>query len=220
MAPGQVVRNDAPNWRERIVTCLAGTAPSTTPAQWRLAGMAPEIGERYRSHFPAHPVPAAVLVPLIDHPTGLTVLLTQRAEQLRKHGGQISFPGGRIETGDQGPLAAALRETHEEIGLDAGRVHVVGYLPDHLIGTGFRVTPVVALVDPGFSLRLDAGEVRDTFEVPLAHVFDAHNHRARMRRFGDEEVELYDIPFGERHIWGATAGMLMTFYGLVMGKAS
>lgn len=205
--------------RERIVARLRGTAPSTNIAEWRLAGMSPEKSERYRSHFPADPVPAAVLVPLVDHPKGLTVLLTQRAEALRKHAGQISFPGGRIEAGDASPLAAALRETREEIGLDAARVHVVGYLPDHLIGTGFRVTPVVAFVDPGFSLTLDAREVRDTFEVPLAHVFDAHNHRARMRRFGDEEIELYDIPYGERHIWGATAGMLMTFYGLVTGAA-
>ncbi|MGE3665165.1 MAG: CoA pyrophosphatase [Steroidobacteraceae bacterium] len=201
--------------RERIVARLRGTSPSTNVSEWRLAGMSPERSERYRSHFPQHPVPAAVLVPLVDHPAGLTVLLTQRAEALRNHGGQISFPGGRIESCDGSPLDAALRETREEIGLEAARVHVVGYLPDHLIGTGYRVTPVVAFVDPGFVLQLDAREVRETFEVPLTHVFDVHNHRARMRRFGDEEVELYDIPYGERHIWGATAGMLMTFYGLV-----
>ncbi len=181
--------------------------------------MSPEQSWRFRAHFPAHPVPAAVLVPLVDHPGGLTVLLTQRAEALRRHGGQISFPGGRIEAGDAGPLAAALRETHEEIGLEPARVHPLGYLPDHVIASGFRVTPVVALVDPGFSLSLDSREVRDTFEVPLAHVFDAHNHRSRVRRFGDEDVELYDIPYGDRHIWGATAGMLMTFYGLVTGAA-
>ena len=151
--------------------------------------MSPEQSWRFRAHFPAHPVPAAVLVPLVDHPGGLTVLLTQRAEALRRHGGQISFPGGRIEAGDAGPLAAALRETHEEIGLEPARVHPLGYLPDHVIASGFRVTPVVALVDPGFSLSLDSREVRDTFEVPLAHVFDAHfparlihrNHQARIR---------------------------------------
>lgn len=205
--------------RERIVACLQGTAPSMDAGEWRIAGLPPQECKRRRAFFPVNPVPAAVLVPLVDHPAGLTVLLTQRAEALRKHGGQISFPGGRIEVGDNGPLAAALRETREEIGLDTARVHVIGYLPDHVIGTGFRVTPVVAFVDPGFSLRLDEREVRDTFEVPLAHVFDTHNHRARVRRIGEEEVEFYDIPYGERHIWGATAGMLLTFYSLITGVA-
>jgi len=184
--------------RERIVACLQGTAPSMDAGEWRIAGLPPQECKRRRAFFPVNPVPAAVLVPLVDHPAGLTVLLTQRAEALRKHGGQISFPGGRIEVGDDGPLAAALRETREEIGLDTARVHVIGYLPDHVIGTGFRVTPVVAFVDPGFSLRLDEREVRDTFEV---------------------EVEFYDIPYGERHIWGATAGMLLTFYSLITGVA-
>lgn len=202
-------------WRERIVARLRDTAPSTSIADWRLAGMSPGMSARFRARFPENPVPAAVLVPLVDHPSGLTVLLTRRAEALRKHAGQVSFPGGRIEADDAGPLAAALRETREEIGLDSARVHVVGYLPDHLIGTGFRVTPVVAFVDPGFSLALDSREVSEAFEVPLAHVFDAHNHRARLRRIGNEEIEMFDIPYGERHIWGATAGMLMTFYGLV-----
>ena len=190
------------------------------PAQ--LPALVPPVAEFTPVPWAAPPPvvpPAAVLVPLVDHPGGLTVLLTQRAEALRRHGGQISFPGGRIEAGDAGPLAAALRETHEEIGLEPARVHPLGYLPDHVIASGFRVTPVVALVDPGFSLSLDSREVRDTFEVPLAHVFDAHNHRSRVRRFGDEDVELYDIPYGDRHIWGATAGMLMTFYGLVTGAA-
>lgn len=189
--------------------------PSTSIAEWRLAGLRPTQSQRFLPSFPAQPVPAAVLVPLVDHPSGLTVLLTQRADELKNHGGQVSFPGGRIEAGDDGALGAALRETREEIGLDAGHIHPVGYLPDHLIVSGYRVTPVVAFVDPGFSLLLDAREVRDTFEVPLAHVFDTHNHQARRRRFGDEEIELYDIPFGSRHIWGATAGMLMTFYNLV-----
>ena len=202
--------------RERIVARLRGTAPSANAGQWRLAGLPPQESERRRAHFPANPVPAAVLVPLVDHPDGLTVLLTQRAEGLRKHGGQISFPGGRIERGDDGPLAAALRETREEIGLDAVRVHVIGFLPDHLVGTGFRVTPVVGFVDPGLSLRLDDREVRETFEVPLAHVFDVHNQRVKVRRIGDEDVEFYDIPYGERHIWGATAGMLMTLRDFVM----
>ncbi len=203
--------------RERILAGLRGTAPSPGSADWRIAGVPQEQATRLRSSFPAQAVPAAVLMPLIDHPGGLTVLLTQRAEQLKNHAGQVSFPGGRIEPCDNGPLGAALRETREEIGLGAERVHVIGYLPDHIIISGYRVTPVVGLVDPGFSLQLDAAEVRATFEVPIEFLFDAHNHHSRLRRIGDEEIPVYDIPYGGHHIWGATAGMLMTLYHLVTG---
>lgn len=205
--------------RERVLASLRGTAPSASNADWRIAGVPPADTARVRAHFPAQQVPAAVLMPLVDHPGGLTVLLTQRAEQLKNHAGQISFPGGRIESQDAGPLAAALRETREEIGLDADRVHVIGYLPDHLIISGYRVTPVVAFVDPGFSLQLDAGEVRAAFEVPLDFLFDAHNHRSRLRRIGDEDLPVYDIPYAGHHIWGATAGMLMTLYHLVTDRS-
>lgn len=208
-----------PGLRERILAGLRGTTPSSDTADWRIGGVPQEQAIRLRSSFPARPVPAAVLMPLIDHPGGLTVLLTQRAERLKNHAGQVSFPGGRVEPRDQGPLDAALRETREEIGLGAERVHVIGYLPDHLIISGYRVTPVVGFVDPGFSLQLDAGEVRATFEVPLEFLFDAHNHHSRWRRIGDEDIPVYDIPYGGHHIWGATAGMLMTLYHLVTGRA-
>jgi 8-oxo-dGTP pyrophosphatase MutT (NUDIX family) len=150
-----------------------------------------------------------VLVPLVHHADGLSVLLTERAADLRNHPGQISFPGGRIETGES-PLDAALRETEEEIGLDRRHVEVLGYLPCHLIVSGYCVTPIVAAVQPGVPLRLDPVEVAGTFEVPFAHVMDPANHRARVRKFGDEEVEVFDIPYGARNIWGATAGMLLT----------
>ncbi|HNS27927.1 MAG TPA: CoA pyrophosphatase [Steroidobacteraceae bacterium] len=206
-----------PALRERVLASLRGSLPSSSVTDWRIAGAPPEQAARLRAHFPARPVPAAVLMPIVDHPHGLTVLLTQRAEQLKNHAGQVSFPGGRIEPGDRGPLDAALRETHEEIGLDAGRVHVIGYLPDHLIISGFRVTPVVGFVDPGFALRLDPCEVDATFEVPLDFLFDVQNHRSRLRRIGDEDVPVYDIPYEGHHIWGATAGMLMTLYQLVTG---
>jgi len=205
------------NWRERIAAKLAGSQPRHEIADWLIPGLTSEDSERYRALFPTTPIPAAVLVPLVERADGLHVLLTQRATQLRAHAGQISFPGGRMESTDAGPEAAALREAHEEIGLDAGFVTVVGYLPDHILLSGFRVTPVVSFVRLGFELLLDAVEVQDTFEVPLSFVFDPSNHRPRRRRFGlgEVELELCDIPYGDRNIWGATAGMLLTLYRLL-----
>jgi 8-oxo-dGTP pyrophosphatase MutT (NUDIX family) len=205
------------NWRERIVAKLSNTQPRHEVADWLVPGLSAADSHKYRSLFPATPIPAAVLVPLVERPEGLTVLLTQRATQLRSHAGQISFPGGRIEPSDADPKAAALREAREEIGLDARYVSVIGYLPDHVLLSGYRVTPVVAFVQPGFELLLDAEEVQDTFEVPLSFVFDPANHRVRRRRFGfgDTEIELCDIPYGDRNIWGATAGMLLTLYSVL-----
>jgi 8-oxo-dGTP pyrophosphatase MutT (NUDIX family) len=197
----------------QVRAALRGTRPGD-PADARLGGLAPELSVKFRHFLPASPRAAAVLVPLVAHPDGLTVLLTERAADLRNHPGQIAFPGGRIESGEE-PLAAALRETEEEIGLSRAHVEIVGYLPDHLIVSGFRVTPVVAIVPPGLPLKLDAVEVAGTFEVPLAHVLDPANHRGRVRKFGDDEVTVYDIPFGRRNIWGATAGMLLTLCSMI-----
>lgn len=178
--------------------------------QW-LAGATPEVVARVRaSLLPARLVPAAVLVPLVEHETGLTVLLTQRAETLKDHAGQISFPGGRIEPEDEDAWHAALRESYEEIGLLPQFVEFAGYLPDHHVITGFRVTPVVGFVNPDYQLRIASAEVHDVFEVPLDFILDAANHKSRRRKLGDLEIEVHDIPYGERNIWGATAGMLMT----------
>jgi 8-oxo-dGTP pyrophosphatase MutT (NUDIX family) len=180
---------------------LAGSEPHHEIADWRVPGLSAADSQKFRQYFPAAPRPAAVLVPLVQR-AELTVLLTQRATQLRNHAGQISFPGGRIEAHDAGPREAALREAHEEIGLEERFVSVVGYLPDHIVMTGFRVTPVVALVTPGFELLLDSEEVENTFEVPVSFVFDPANHRLQVRRSGftGEEVEFCDIPYGEHNI--------------------
>jgi 8-oxo-dGTP pyrophosphatase MutT (NUDIX family) len=199
-----------PDWEARIRERLAGTSPQHDVDSLLLPGLTREQTREYRAWFPPDPIPAAVLVPLVSRREGLTVLLTQRATQLKNHAGQISFPGGRIEPADVDPVRAALREAHEEIGLDPHYVSVAGFLPDHLISTGYRVTPVVAFVAPGFELMLDATEVQNTFEVPLAYVFEPRNRRLRRRKIGDAEVELCDIPYGEWNIWGATAGMLVT----------
>jgi len=197
---------------------LQDTRPAVDPRMAYPAGITPEAAQAdhaIRQYFPASPIAAAVLVPIIDHPGGLTVLLTERATHLKHHPGQISFPGGRIESSDASPLAAALRETEEEIGLSREHVRLVGYLEPHLVLTGYWITPVVAFVQPGFELRLDAREVASTFEVPLAHILDPANHRSRERVVGTVSVRVYDIPFEGHNIWGATAGILMALYRLL-----
>ena len=200
----------ARDWRARLLDCLRGTQPQHDPGQWLIPGLTAAESRQYDRFLPRQVIAAAVLVPIVTHESGLTVLFTQRATALKNHAGQISFPGGRVEANDAGPQAAALREAQEEIGLDPTRVTVIGFLPDHIVVSGFRVTPVVAFVEPGFQLRLDAHEVQDTFEVPLDYLFQPANHRPRRRRLSaDTEVELCEIPYGERNIWGATAGMLV-----------
>jgi 8-oxo-dGTP pyrophosphatase MutT (NUDIX family) len=185
-----------------------------------LAGAAPELMDQVRGLLPPGRVPAAVLVPLVERDAGLTVLLTQRAATLKDHAGQISFPGGRIEAHDSDPWHAALREAYEEIGLAANYVQFAGYLPDHVVVSGFRVTPVVGFVSPDYELRVAKSEVHDVFEVPLSFILDAANHKSRSRKLGELTIDVYDIPYGKRNIWGATAGMLMTFRRLLQAHAA
>ncbi len=202
---------------QRLLQRLEGTAPDHDPARWRIgAGLPKGFDEQLRPLFPSHPAPAAVLIGLVERDAEPSILLTVRSSQLRHHAGQISFPGGRIEPDDAGPAAAALREAEEEIGLTSDHVEVVGYLPDHLILTGFRVTPVVARVRPGFSLRYDPGEVQQTFELPWSCLLDERNHRSDRRVFAGTEVEVRDIHFGSHRIWGATAGMLLCLRDLAL----
>jgi 8-oxo-dGTP pyrophosphatase MutT (NUDIX family) len=158
---------------------------------------------------------ASVLVPIVAHPAELTVLFTQRTSQLRSHSGQVSFPGGRAEPQDASPEFTALREAGEEIGLQAGRVEIVARLPDYLTRTGFRVTPVVGLLTPPLELAPDSREVEEVFEVPLAFLLDARNHRRETGELRGETVGYYVMQYGERRIWGATAGMLVNLYRML-----
>ncbi len=157
------------------------------------------------------PRPAAVLVPIVAHQS-LSVLLTQRTEHLPSHAGQISFPGGKAESGDADPIATALRESHEEIGLEPRFVEPLGYLDAYHTGTGFRIFPVVALVQVGFQLRPDPSEVADVFEVPLAFLMDEQNHRTDERAWRGGMRRFYAMPYQERYIWGATAGIVKNMH--------
>lgn len=154
-------------------------------------------------------------MPIVDHEDGLTVLLTQRASTLKNHAGQISFPGGRIDATDLNPLEAALRETEEEIGVTREYITFAGYLEPQLVLSGYWVTPVVAFVRPGFELRIERREVAAAFEVPLRHILDPLNHHSRSRELGAVTVQVFDIPYQDHNIWGATAGMLMSLYRLL-----
>ncbi|CAL75828.1 putative NUDIX hydrolase [Bradyrhizobium sp. ORS 278] len=155
--------------------------------------------------------PAAVLIPVVDHPEP-TVLLTQRSPNLSSHAGQIAFPGGKIDVTDATPLDAALREAEEEVGLDRSFVDPIGYLDVYGTAFGFRILPTVARVRPGFSLKINKGEVDDAFEVPLAFLMDPANHQLHSKEFRGMERSYYAMPFAERYIWGATAGILRVLY--------
>jgi 8-oxo-dGTP pyrophosphatase MutT (NUDIX family) len=186
------------DWRARLRARLRHTYPGM-PAP-----------TTYRAPSPDD-IPAAVLTPVVDHPQ-LTMLFTERAADLREHAGQVSFPGGRLEPNDSDPAAAALRETEEEIGLAPQGIEILGYLPDHLVGARYRVTPVVGLVRPGFTVRPDPVEVAGAFEVPFAFLMDPANHRSSQRIVNATPVTIYELSYDGHRIWGATAGMLVTLY--------
>ena len=168
------------------------------PVQWEKAGVKATK-------------PAAVLVPVVARAEP-AVLLTQRTPELRSHSGQIAFPGGKIDPMDETPLAAALREAEEEIGLDAKFIDPIGYLDLYLTFSGFRILPLVARVDPDYRLTINPVEVADTFEVPLKFLMQPDNHQFLKRDWKGIERQYYAMPFGERYIWGVTAGILRNLY--------
>jgi 8-oxo-dGTP pyrophosphatase MutT (NUDIX family) len=162
-------------------------------------------------------VPAAVLIPIVLREDGPTVLLTLRASGLRSHSAQVAFPGGRVDAVDDSPVVTALRETEEEIGLSRERIQTVGFLDAYLTGTGYRIVPVVGLVAPPFDLTLNPHEVDDAFETPLAFLMDPANHHREGREWKGRYRTYYAMPFGDRYIWGATAGMIRNLYERLAG---
>jgi len=169
------------------------------------------VGELPPGFLPAKPWrPASVLLPLVmrDEPT---LLFTRRTERLADHGGQVSFPGGGREPADTDPIATALRETEEEVGINRTYIDVVGYLRGYLTISGYAVTPVLGLVHPGFALKPDPLEVAEIFEVPLAFLLEPRNRQLQMREFGGERVGFYFFIYRDHNIWGATAAMLINF---------
>ena len=155
---------------------------------------------------------AAVLVPLIHRADSVNVLLTQRTAYLYDHPSQISFPGGRVEGGDENRIETALREAQEEIGLARDRVEIIGMLPDYEIPSGFRISPVVGWIEPPFELKLDPFEVTEAFEAPLSFFLDPANHQRRTYHFNGRHRDYLAMPYEGRYIWGATAGMLYSLY--------
>jgi 8-oxo-dGTP pyrophosphatase MutT (NUDIX family) len=190
---------DADSLRERLSQFASAAAPAGD------VGYA--IGADLR--------PAAVLVPVVEHQDGLTVLFTRRTDHLSHHAGQISFPGGRAEPGDDSPEMTALRETEEEIGLPPHHVELVGRLGDYCTVSGYCITPIVGLLRPPLELRPDASEVAEIFEVPLGFLLDPANHRLESAMREGRRREFYAMPYGDYYIWGATAGILVNLYSVL-----
>ncbi|MFM9863355.1 MAG: CoA pyrophosphatase [Micropepsaceae bacterium] len=160
--------------------------------------------------------PAAVLIPIIERPSGLSVLFTRRADHLARHAGQVSFPGGRVDD-EEDSIAAALRETEEEVGLARSYVDVRGELDRYETGTGFAIQPFVAFVRDGFELKIDASEVAEAFEVPFVFLMDRHNHKQETATWQGRERRYYAMQYERHYIWGATAGILVNLYERLYG---
>lgn len=190
---------------------VSGAGLSLTVEAIRAAFAGPLKVEAPREEgVPERLTPAAVLVPVVVWEEGLTLLLTRRTDHLHDHPGQISFPGGRVDAEDASPVATALREAAEEIGLAPQQVQILGQLPLYRTGTGFEVTPVVGLVSPPLDLTLDAFEVAEAFEVPLSFLLDTRNHHRHSVEVRGRRREYWAMPYRDYYIWGATAGMIVT----------
>lgn len=205
------------DWRSHLTSSLAATS-DRPPRPLASLGLPPEGRHLLDNDKLAALRPAAVLVPVVSAGDDPGVLLTVRSHRLRKHAGQISFPGGSADPGDRGPLHTALRESHEEIALPRDRVEVLGYLDDYPTMTGFRVTPVVGVVEDTAAVRPDGVEVAEIFEVPLSFVLDPGSYERRHLERGGVRLPYWGLTWGERFIWGATAAMLRDLMLKVRGR--
>jgi len=206
--------------RDRIIRCVRKPLDIPTVANLQLR---PTIGDfdltSAQKPVPDTPlIPAAVLVPIVEHTRGLSILLTKRTDHLHDHPGQISFPGGRSEETDSGPIATALRETEEEIDLKPSFIHVIGFLDTYETTTRYLVTPVVGLITPGFRLNPDRFEVARVFEIPLSFLLDPRNHQIQSRAIKGIQYGFYVLEYEGHFIWGATAGMLVNLYRRIMAN--
>jgi 8-oxo-dGTP pyrophosphatase MutT (NUDIX family) len=193
--------------------------PEHRPEYWRI-GVAPaQLLPDLRAQLPASLRPASVLLPISEQRGVPHLLLTLRSPHLRQHAGQISFPGGSLESSDADPLATALREAHEEVGIEAGFVEPLGFLTDHVVMTGFRITPIVALLRPGYALHINAAEVAGVFDLPLEMLLDPHSYRRATRNLRGVDVELTELHFEGHVIWGATAGILQSLREILQEPA-
>jgi 8-oxo-dGTP pyrophosphatase MutT (NUDIX family) len=196
------------------VECVPRASPPTaaTESPPSPAVGAPSEATRLRA--------AAALVPIVLRPDRPTLLLTVRSRHLRQHAGQVSFPGGALESGDLDAAAAAVRETEEEVGILPRFIEPIGFLPDHIVGTGFRLTPVVALLRAGFTLAPDRSEVEEVFELPLAFALESGNYRLRRQTLHGTEREFWELCYGARTIWGATARVLVSLQQRLSGAGA
>jgi 8-oxo-dGTP pyrophosphatase MutT (NUDIX family) len=210
--------SDVADKKRRVVERIGFGDANAPPADGRLIksdfhfedGLNPDPARDLR--------PAAVLIPIFERDHDLTILLTRRADHLDSHSGQVAFPGGKMHDEDATPLATALRETHEEVGIAADAVDLVGELETYETGTGFIIRPFVGFVDPGVRLALDPGEVAEAFEVPFAFLMDPANHTRERMFWRGKMREYYEMPYNGQRIWGATAAMLVNFYTRLYGS--
>lgn len=198
------------DWRRRIAANLAGARAQRIRALFSEINPGLVGDKLFEERWSDIRKDAAVLVPIIDRDSGPSVLLTVRSADMPSHAGQISFPGGRVAPGDRDAVAAALRETEEEVGIAGSHVEVLGALGIHQGGLGYSVTPVVGVVDRRAAVKPDPREVAEIFEVPLAFFADLRNHGTEQREYRGVTYNMFAAPFGRYHIWGLTAGILRT----------